>query len=68
MAKAIVRSVARAPVFRAQSFLWPRTVAEDDGSGRSWKLYPVCTRRRHREKPFSFMAAFSRYSRAALSI
>lgn len=58
--KAIVRSLARGPAFRARSFLWPRAVVEDSDR-RPWKVRPICARRRRGQKRFLFMPSVARY-------
>lgn len=65
-AKAILRSLARGPAFRARSFLWPRDVVEEDRGAvkavvesrdmvkgkdrRPWTVHPIRTRRSGQKK------------------
>eukprot|EP00752_Nemacystus_decipiens_P014924 g13285.t2 len=60
--RAIIRSLARGPAFRARSWLWSTALVVDDTKRRPWKVYPICARRVRQKKPFSFMVAASRYN------
>lgn len=61
---AILRSLARGPVFRARSLLWPRAAVKGKNH-RPWKEYPVFAWRRgqQKQKRFSFASIVSRYVR-----